>query len=114
MRRRAFIVGLGSSAVWSMGQRSTQAAIVRPDIPNLPAYGNSTLPPRIRSRIITDINGLAMHVLEAGFEPKGRPCFGNRGIQLDVREAWPAPRQASETLFPARPMGLAGIVQSAS
>jgi hypothetical protein len=58
-----------------MGQRYTQAAIVRPDIANLPPYGNSTLPPGIRSRIVNDVNGLAMHVLEAGFEPKGRACI---------------------------------------
>jgi pimeloyl-ACP methyl ester carboxylesterase len=75
MRRRAFIAGLGSVAVWPMEQRSTQAAIVRPDIGNLPPYGNSTLPPGIRSRIVNDVNGLAMHVLEAGFEPKGRACI---------------------------------------
>ena len=32
------------------------------------------LPPTIRSRFVEDINGLSMHVLEAGFESKGRPC----------------------------------------
>src|SRR6201982_1832784 len=37
----------------------------------------STLPPiplpsSIRSRFVDDINGLSMHVLEAGFESKGR------------------------------------------
>ena len=32
------------------------------------------LPPSIRSRYVDDINGLRMHVLEAGFESKGRPC----------------------------------------
>ena len=36
-----------------------------PDIP---------LPSGIRSRFVDDINGLSMHVLEAGFETKGRPC----------------------------------------
>jgi pimeloyl-ACP methyl ester carboxylesterase len=36
-----------------------------PDIP---------LPPGIRSRFVDGINGLRMHVLEAGFETKGRPC----------------------------------------
>jgi pimeloyl-ACP methyl ester carboxylesterase len=41
---------------------------------NLPAYGHSTLPPGIRSRVIDNINGLAMHVLEAGFETQERPC----------------------------------------
>src|SRR6476620_2694202 len=37
-----------------------------PDIP---------LPPAIRSRYVDGINGLRMHVLEAGFETKGRPCI---------------------------------------
>jgi pimeloyl-ACP methyl ester carboxylesterase len=37
-----------------------------PDIP---------LPPAIRSRFVEDINGLRMHVLEAGFETKGRRCL---------------------------------------
>ncbi len=32
------------------------------------------LPPGIRSRHVDDINGLRMHVLEAGFETRGRPC----------------------------------------
>lgn len=33
----------------------------------------SLLPPGIRSRFVDGINGLRMHVLEAGFETKGRP-----------------------------------------
>jgi pimeloyl-ACP methyl ester carboxylesterase len=37
-----------------------------PDIP---------LPSGIRSRYVDDINGLRMHVLEAGFETRGRPCL---------------------------------------
>jgi pimeloyl-ACP methyl ester carboxylesterase len=37
-----------------------------PDIP---------LPPGIRSRFVDDINGLRMHVLEAGFETPRRPCL---------------------------------------
>ena len=37
-----------------------------PDIP---------LPATIRSRFVDDINGLDMHVLEAGFETPGRPCL---------------------------------------
>jgi pimeloyl-ACP methyl ester carboxylesterase len=38
---------------------------------NLPAI---PLPSGIRSRFVEGINGLRMHVLEAGFETKGRPC----------------------------------------
>jgi pimeloyl-ACP methyl ester carboxylesterase len=33
------------------------------------------LPAGIRSRYVDDINGLSMHVLEAGFETRGRPCL---------------------------------------
>src|SRR3981189_2703165 len=38
------------------------------DLPDIP------LPAAIRSRYVEAINGLRMHVLEAGFETKGRPC----------------------------------------
>ena len=34
-----------------------------------------TLPRGIRARFVDNINGLRMHVLEAGFEQKGRPCL---------------------------------------
>jgi pimeloyl-ACP methyl ester carboxylesterase len=33
-----------------------------------------SLPTGIRSRFVDGVNGLRMHVLEAGFEPRGRPC----------------------------------------
>jgi pimeloyl-ACP methyl ester carboxylesterase len=33
------------------------------------------LPAGIRSRFVSGINGLTMHLLEAGFEVKGRPCI---------------------------------------
>jgi pimeloyl-ACP methyl ester carboxylesterase len=47
---------------------------MRTDTSKLPPYGNSTLPLGIRSRMVSNINGLTMHVLEAGYETKGRPC----------------------------------------
>jgi pimeloyl-ACP methyl ester carboxylesterase len=37
-------------------------------LPDLP------LPPGIRTRYVEGINGLSLHVLEAGFETRGRPC----------------------------------------
>jgi pimeloyl-ACP methyl ester carboxylesterase len=43
-------------------------------VSDLPRFGNATLPAAIRSRIIDNVNGLSMHVLEAGFEAKERPC----------------------------------------
>jgi pimeloyl-ACP methyl ester carboxylesterase len=56
------------------------------------------LPPSIRSRTIEGINGLCMHVLEAGFETRGRPCvlllhgfpelaFSWRKVMPDLAEA---------------------------
>lgn len=37
-------------------------------------YPETTLPPGIRSRFVDDVNGLQMHVLEAGFEVDSQPC----------------------------------------
>ena len=37
-------------------------------------YGQDTLPAGLRSRLVNINNGLRMHVLEAGFEERGRPC----------------------------------------
>jgi pimeloyl-ACP methyl ester carboxylesterase len=38
-------------------------------------YGETPLPGGIRSRYVSDINGLTMHVLEAGYETPNRPCL---------------------------------------
>ena len=35
---------------------------------------NAVIAPGIRSRFVPDINGLRIHVLEAGFDTKGRPA----------------------------------------
>src|SRR6266849_2354307 len=40
----------------------------------MPPLADIPLPPGIRSRFVDDINGLRMHVLEAGFETRGRAC----------------------------------------
>ena len=39
------------------------------------ALSTPTLPHGIRARFVDNINGLRMHILEAGFEEKGRPCL---------------------------------------
>ena len=38
-------------------------------------YGADILPPGIRSRFVDGVNGLNMHILEAGFETPDRPCL---------------------------------------
>src|SRR5262249_23870910 len=42
---------------------------------SLPPYGNGTLPQGIRSRLIGNVNRLTVHILEAGYEPAGRPAL---------------------------------------
>src|ERR1700675_3097081 len=60
-----------------------------PDIP---------LPAGIRSRFVENINGLRMHVLEAGFETKGRPCLlllhGFPELAFSWRKVMPALAEA--------------------
>jgi pimeloyl-ACP methyl ester carboxylesterase len=40
---------------------------------DLPPLDNAVLPGGVRARFVDGINGLRMHLLEAGFEPPGRP-----------------------------------------
>src|SRR4030095_4993543 len=42
---------------------------------SLPPYGNSMIPPGIRSRLVPNVNGLTVHMLEAGYESAGRPAI---------------------------------------
>src|SRR4026207_2452286 len=53
-----------------------------------------TLPTAVRARFVHGINGLDVHVLEAGFEPAGRPLavllHGLPGIASSWREVRPA------------------------
>lgn len=56
-------------------QPTARATTVRTDFSSLPPYGNGTLPPGIRSRTVSGIEGLTVHLLEAGFETPGRPAI---------------------------------------
>jgi pimeloyl-ACP methyl ester carboxylesterase len=67
----AAVMGLGGFA---LTQSPARAAIVRTDIAKLPPYGNSTIPQGIRSRSLSNVNGLTVHMLEAGYETPGRPA----------------------------------------
>jgi pimeloyl-ACP methyl ester carboxylesterase len=76
--RRGFLsnasAAVGGIALAQGGAPPARAAIVRTDVANLPPYGNGTLPPGIRSRVIANVNGLNVHILEAGFETGARPA----------------------------------------
>ena len=58
---------------FALAQRTARAAVVRIDPASLPPYGNGTLPAAIRSRMVAGVNGLTVHLLEAGFEEVDRP-----------------------------------------
>ncbi len=63
--------GLGAVAASAAVSRTGAAQV--PPSPIGP-YSPDLLPRGIRSRFVDNINGLRMHVLEAGYEPKGRPA----------------------------------------
>ena len=70
LTRRRLIQGLGALVASAAVPRRGLAQIAAPGIG---PYSAEVLPPGIRSRFVDNINGLRMHVLEAGYEPKGRP-----------------------------------------
>src|ERR1700676_3166256 len=75
--RRTFLAtataaGLGGLA--STQSTPARAAVVKTDFSTLPPYGNGTLSAGIRSRQIANVNGMTVHILEAGYETPGRPA----------------------------------------
>src|SRR5260221_3863870 len=71
-----------------------RAAATKADFHGLPPYGNGTLPPGVRARLIPDINGLTVNILEAGFETPGRPLVlmlhGFPNLAYSWRKVMPA------------------------
>ena len=66
--RRQHLRTLAGSLAYSA--MATKARAANPNV----AYGQATLPSSIRSRFLDNINGLRVHMLEAGFETPNRPC----------------------------------------
>lgn len=58
-----------AAGILPMGMATTMQA-ANPNV----AYGQATIPEGIRSRFVENINGLKVHILEAGIEVPGRPC----------------------------------------
>jgi len=67
----------------------------------LPPLQDDVLPSGIRSRFVRDINGLRVHVLEAGFETRGRPL---------VPRSMPIADHTSEYRFNGRYTTMTGAV----
>jgi len=75
LSRRAFMAAASVAASGlALAPKPSRAAIVATDFSALPPYGNGTLPAGIRSRAIAGVNGLTVHILEAGYETSGRPA----------------------------------------
>ena len=76
LSRRGFVASATAAAAASgltLAQAPSRAATPA-DAASLPPYGNGTLPPEIRSRDIAGVNGMTVHILEAGFETPNRPA----------------------------------------
>ena len=67
LSRRGFLTTAAAAAV-------ARAAVVQTDFSKLPPYGNGTIPDGIRARHIAGVNGMAVHVLESGYETPNRPA----------------------------------------
>jgi hypothetical protein len=77
LSRRAFATTIAAAGVGGFAitrRMPARAAIVNTDFSKLPPYGNGTLPSGIRSRHIPNVNGMTVHILEAGYETPGRPA----------------------------------------
>src|SRR5579864_5633071 len=70
LSRRALLTTAAAAGL----RKLARAATVHTDFSTLPAYGNGTLPAGIRSRQIPNVNGMTVHILEAGHETPGRPA----------------------------------------
>jgi pimeloyl-ACP methyl ester carboxylesterase len=64
------VASLTAAAVRPTGAAQTPAAKPTPATP----YNPDLLPAGIRSRFVSNVNGIRMHVLEAGFDTPGRPA----------------------------------------
>ena len=72
--RRDLLTAAAAAGLSGVALAAARAEIVNTDISRLPPYGNGTIPPGIRSRAIANVNGLSVHILEAGFETPNRPA----------------------------------------
>lgn len=68
----AMAAGLGRLAIAQSAP--ARGAIARLDVSTLPPYGKGTIPAGIRSRYVAHVNGMTVHILEAGYETAGRPA----------------------------------------
>jgi len=76
LSRRRFLLCVAATGIPAAGIAAAQSnrAAAGTIIAGLPPYGNGTLAAGIRSRTVSNVNGLTVHVLESGHEVPGRPA----------------------------------------
>src|SRR5262245_50320336 len=72
LSRRGVLATAAGGLVLAQAASTTRAAIVRTDIASLKPL---PLPQGVRSRVISGVNGLNVHILEAGYETPGRQAI---------------------------------------
>ena len=70
--RRAVVAGIASVGTMSAAAPAW-AEITKADFRDMPPYGNGTLPDGVRPRLVPNVNGLTVNILEAGFETVHSP-----------------------------------------
>jgi pimeloyl-ACP methyl ester carboxylesterase len=76
LSRRDFLATASAAATAGVALARDGAALAAQGAgaASLPPYGNGTIPAGIRSRTVANVNGMTVHVLEAGYETPGRPA----------------------------------------
>src|ERR1700680_2024891 len=95
LSRRALLAGASGVGTLAFAAATpARAAIVNTDFRGLPPYGNGALPAGVRARLIPNVNGLTVNILEAGFETAGRPLVlmlhGFPNLAYSWRKVMPA------------------------
>src|SRR5262249_41361447 len=75
LSRRGFVASASAAAAGGLSLGPAAARGPPPNMASRPPYGNGTLPPDTRARHIAGVNGMSVHILEAGFETPGRPAL---------------------------------------
>jgi pimeloyl-ACP methyl ester carboxylesterase len=93
-RRGLLAAASGVGGLALAGAARVRAAVTTADFGGLPPYGNGTLPAGVRARLIPNVNGLTVNILEAGFETPGRPLVlmlhGFPNLAYSWRKVMPA------------------------
>ncbi len=70
---RRVVLAMGAASLVAASLRSARSNPMGGSALTTPPYGGGTLPKGVRSRMIHGVNGLDVHILEAGYENPGRP-----------------------------------------